>query len=174
MTVTFADQILNDFPLTRGKARILTLMKFLERLEPRGRKTQLTELATAFVHRSQRRGMVIVISDLFDPSGFEHGLDLLRHHRYEPHVLQLYDRQEAEPDFMGDVELLDVETEELRKRTITEKNQRQYRLVFNDFLERVRTYCRGYGIGCTTSSTETAFDELVLGMLRAAGTVKAS
>jgi uncharacterized protein (DUF58 family) len=170
--VAFADRVLSDFPLTRGKARILSLMKFLEGLTPGGQQTNLAELATAFVHRPQRRGLAVVISDLFDPGGFQHGLNLLRHHKYEPNVIQLYDRNEAEPDLLGDVELLDMETGDVKKMTITEKNLRQYRDVFRNFLKSVDDYCRSYAIGCTTSSTDVPFDELILNMMRAAGTVK--
>lgn len=169
--VAFADGILSDFPLTRGKARILSLMNYLDGLEADGDATNLTDLVTAFVHRSQRRGLAIVISDLFDPSGFENGLNMLRHHRYEPHVVQFYDRAEAEPTVLGDVELLDIETEALKKITITEKNLKQYRQIFSKFLESIDSYCRKYGIGCTTTTTETTFDELILHMMRTAGMV---
>ena len=73
------------------------------------------------------------------------------------------------PDFKGDVELLDVETGTIRKVTITERNLRQYRKIFADYLESVRSYCNTYGIGGTRSSTEIPFDELLLRMMRAAG-----
>ena len=99
--------------------------------------TDLARVAQSFVHRGQRRGLAVVLSDLFDPNGFQRGLDLLRHHRYEPHVVQIYDRREAEPDVKGDVELLDVETGTIRKVTITERNLRQYRQIFAEFLESV-------------------------------------
>ena len=88
------------------------------------------------------------------PNGFEHGLDLLRHHRYEPHVIQIFDRREAEPELKGDVELFDVETGTIRKVTVTERNLRQYRKIFADFLESVARYCNTYGIGGTRSTTE--------------------
>jgi uncharacterized protein (DUF58 family) len=167
--VAFAGDIVADFPLTRGKARILGLLKFLEGIEPQGTVTDLGRMARNFVHRGQRRGLAVVISDLFDPNGFERGLDLLRHHRYEPHVVQIFDRREAEPDLKGDIELLDVEIGTIQKVTITERNLRQYRKIFTDYLESVSRYCNTYGIGGTRSSTEIPFDELLLRMMRAAG-----
>ncbi|MFI5460222.1 MAG: DUF58 domain-containing protein [Isosphaerales bacterium] len=167
--VAFAGDIVADFPLTRGKARILSLLKFLEGLEPQGSLTDLARVARNFVHRGQRRGLAVVVSDLFDPNGFERGLDLLRHHRYEPHLVQIYDRREAEPEVKGDVELVDVETGTIRRVTITERNLRQYRRIFAGFLESVRHYCNTYGIGGTTSATDVPFDELLLRMMRAAG-----
>ena len=68
--VAFAGDIVADFPLTRGKARILSLLKFLEGLEPQGTVTDLARVVTNFVHRGQRRGLAVVLSDLFDPKGF--------------------------------------------------------------------------------------------------------
>lgn len=168
----FAGDILADFPLTRGKARILSLLKFLEDLKPQGTLTDLTRVATGFVHRTQRRGLAIVVSDLYDPAGFQRGLDLLRHRRYEPHVVQIYDRREAEPALLGDMELYDIENETAQKVTVTERSLRRYRKIFADFQESVQRYCRNYGLGCTRTSTEIPFDELILKMMRTAGAVR--
>jgi uncharacterized protein (DUF58 family) len=167
--VAFAGDIVADFPLTRGKARVLSLLKFLEGLEAQGTVTDLARVARNFVHRGQRRGLAVVISDLFDPDGYERGLDILRHHRYEPHIVQTFDRREADPQVKGDVELVDAETGAIRKVTITERNLRQYRRIFGDFEESVRRYCGAYGLGGTRTTTDVPFDELLLRMMRAAG-----
>ncbi|REJ91136.1 MAG: DUF58 domain-containing protein [Planctomycetota bacterium] len=169
--VAFANGILHDFPLTRGKNRILTLLQFLEQLEPIGSDTNLRDMVLAFVHRQQRRGLAIVVSDLFDPSGYQNGLDRLRHHKYEPHVVHIYDESEAEPNMLGDVELVDIETEQANKITVTEKHLKTYRRVFGEFLDGARDYCRAYGVGYTRTTADVPFDELVLGMMRRAGTL---
>lgn len=169
--VAFSHEIVADFPLTRGKARILSLLKFLESLEPQGTLTDLARVAAGFVHRTQRRGLAVVVSDFYDPGGFERGLDLLRHRRYEPHVVQIFDRTEAEPAVLGDIELYDVETSTARKVTVTERKLRQYRAIFEKFQQSLLSYCRNYGLGCTRTSTEIPFDELVLKMMRASGEV---
>jgi uncharacterized protein (DUF58 family) len=167
--VAYAGDIIADLPLTRGKGRILAMLKFLEGLESQGTVTDLSRVVTNFVHRGQRRGLAVVLSDLFDPKGFQGGLDLLRHHRYEPHVVHVVDRRDADPGFKGDVELQDVESGTTRKVTVTERNLRQYRKIFADFLESVQSYCNAYGIGGTLAKTEVPFDELLLRMMRAAG-----
>jgi uncharacterized protein (DUF58 family) len=170
--VAFAGDIVADFPLTRGKARILSLLKFFEALPSDGSVTDLARVAKGFVHRTQRRGLAVVVSDLYDPAGFERGLDLLRHHRYEPHLVQIYDRQEADPKLLGDLELFDIETNTIRKVTITERNLRQYRAIYDRFQESVQQYCNSYGLGCTRTSTEVPFDALILKMMRMAGAVR--
>jgi uncharacterized protein (DUF58 family) len=170
--VAFANDIIADFPLTRGKGRILSLLRFLEELKPAGTLTDLGRVAKGFIHRSQRRGLAVVVSDLYDPAGYERGLDILRHRRYEPHVVQIYDRREAEPELKGDMELYDVETETVQKVTVTERNLRQYRKIFAEFQESIQRYCRNYGLGCTRTSTAIPFDELILKMMRTAGAVR--
>src|ERR671936_108484 len=116
--VAFAADIVADFPLTRGKGRILALLKFLEEQRAQGTDTDLARVVSGFVHRNQRRGLAIVVSDLYDPNGFERGLDILRHHRYEPHIIQVHDPREADPtNMLGDLELFDVESETARKVT---------------------------------------------------------
>jgi uncharacterized protein (DUF58 family) len=171
--VAFADDIVADFPLTRGKGRILALLHFLENLQPQGADTNLARVVSGFVHRNQRRGLAIVVSDLYDANGFERGLDLLRHRRYEPHIVQIYDSREANPaNMLGDLELYDIETAQGRKVTVTEKNLRQYRKLFEAFQQSVQRYSNQYGLGCTRTSTEIPFDELILKMMRVAGAVR--
>ncbi len=169
----FASDIVADFPLTRGKGRILALLNFLENLPAQGEDTNLERVATGFIHRDQRRGLAVVVSDLYDPNGFDRGLDLLRHRRYEARVLQVYDKYEKDPpDLLGDVEMWDVESGNARKVTVTEKNLRQYRQLFEEFQGKVQGYCTRHSLSCTQTSTEITFDELILRMMRQAGAVR--
>lgn len=169
--IAFADRIVADFPLTRGKARILSLLDFLEGLSLSGEDTNFGASMQEFVRRNQRLGLAIVVSDLFAPDGFERGLDLLRHRRYESHVLQLHDPREAQPEFLGDVELFDVENGSSRKVTVTEKALASYRKLFDEHQASVAEYGRERGVGVTQSTTAVPFDDLILKMMRAAGAV---
>ena len=150
------------------------LAEVMSRLDELHRNpNSVTGKATGFVHRDQRRRLVVIVSDLYDPNGFERGLDLLRHRRYEPHVVQMYDKYEKEPsDILGDVEMWDVESGTSRKVTVTEKNLRQYRQLFEEFQQSVQSYCNRHSLGCTRTSTDVAFDELILRMMRQAGAVR--
>ena len=73
---------------------------------------------------------------------------------------------------LGDVEMWDVESGTNRKVTITERNLKQYKKLFGEFQERVQGYGNRYGLGCTRTSTEIPFDELILKMMRQAGAVR--
>jgi len=165
--LAFSDTIIDEFPLTRGKAQILPLMKFLENLEVSGADTSIARGVQGLVHRSGRSGMTVVVSDLFDESGFESGLDQLRYRRYDGHVLQLHDQKELDPPMLGDVEMVDVETGSNRKVTVTERNIRKYKQLFEEHQSSVREYCRNYAMGCTQTPAHVPFDDLILNMMRA-------
>lgn len=165
----YADDVKATFPITRGKDRILTLLRFLEDLETTGEGTRLKQVASSLVQRTQRTGLAVIISDFYDQHGFRDGVDLLRYRRFEPHLIQLHTAEEARPTWLGDIELRDIETGELRKLTINERKLRQYQQVFTKFLEAMEAYCRGYSLSFTRTTTDVPFDELVLRMMRSAG-----
>ena len=166
--VVFANEVVAEFPLTRGKDRILTVLQFLERLEPSGTGTNLASAMASFVNRTRRRGLVLVISDLLDPAGYEQGLDLIRHHRFELHVIQLHEAEEASPKLKGDLELVNIETGLGRRVTITERLLRRYRQLFAEHQESLQRYCHRHSVGRTQASTAVAFDQLVLRMMQQA------
>ncbi|HQX53661.1 MAG TPA: DUF58 domain-containing protein [Planctomycetaceae bacterium] len=167
--IAYADGVFAELPITRGKARILPVMRFLEELPTSGNDTNLAKAVQGLLHRSARTGLAVVISDLFDEHGFQRGLDQLRHRRFDTHVIQLHDPKEADPSLLGDAELVDVETEVARKVTVTERNLKMYRQLFNDHQLAVREYCRTYNLGCTQSPSVIRFDDLVMRMMRESG-----
>ncbi len=170
--VAFAENILDVFPLTRGKQHILSLMRFLERCETGGSATNLATVVREFSHRKQRSGLAVVVSDLFDPAGFQQGIDLLRFQQYEPSLIQVHDHSEAQPQLRGDLRLIDMETGRERNATVSESVLRRYKAKFTEFLDSVKKYCVGNGFGCTISQTQIPFDQLILRMMREAGAVK--
>ena len=78
---------------------------------------------------------------------------------------------EARPSLLGEIELVDIETDSIRKVTITERALREYRRVFDEFQIGVAAYGKKYGLGCTQTTNEVKFDDLVLRMMRTAGAV---
>jgi uncharacterized protein (DUF58 family) len=167
--MAYADKPLDVLPLTRGKDRVLSILKFLENTKTSGTATDLATVAKSLVNRAQRTGLVVIISDLYDQAGFRAGVDLLRHRRFEPHVIQIHTAEEANPTILGDIELDEVETGQRRKITVTERKLKQYKQLFDEFLTSIETYCKTYSLSCTRSTTDLPFDELIMRMMRASG-----
>ena len=116
--VTFDDAIRGRLPPTRGKNRFFTAFKFLREQHADG-PTGPAESLRMFVTQNKRRGIAILISDLYDPKGFEDGINILRYQKFETHVIQVFDPTEVRPPLHGDVRLVDEETGEAREITVT-------------------------------------------------------
>ena len=166
--LAYDDRVRATMPLIRGKNQIVSLLRFLETLACGGQRTDLQSVIGEFVNRAPRTGLAIVISDLYDQQGFRDGIDRLRYARFEPHVIQIHTPGEASPTFLGDMELVDCESGVQKKVTVTERKLRQYKTLFQTFLDDVETYCRNHGLSHTRATTDVPFDAVLLRMMRTA------
>ncbi len=121
------------------------------------------------MRRYQRHGPAVVISDLYDPRGFQPALDVLRERGYEPRLVQLHDPREAQPELFGELELFDVEAETARQGTITEWGLRRYGEVYAEYQESVRSYCARHGLAHVPIANDAPEDEALLEVLGVGG-----
>ncbi len=168
----YDEKIGSTMPLLRGKNNALSMLRYLQTLSTSGDRTRLSDVVGDFARRAPRRGLVLLISDLFDQTGFRDGVDSLRHQRFEPHVIQVHTPAEAHPKLLGDLELLDVESNRSTKVTITERKLKQYEKLFQQFSDEIEMYCRKYGLSHTRATSDVPFDQVLLKMMRVARAVR--
>lgn len=169
--VPFSSAVDDRMAPTRGKAQIFKVFDFLDRCEA-GDQTTLKDAFKTFVSENKRPGLAVIISDFYDPEGFDEGLDVLRYHRFEPMVIQLFDQREFEISVQGDVELVDCETGEVRQMTVTPAMMKEYKRVFREFCDELQTYCTRRQILYFRAAIQQPFEELVLKIFRAGGFLK--
>jgi uncharacterized protein (DUF58 family) len=157
--------------LVRGKAQIHPLLELLAGLEPSGR-TNLGAAVTGLVQRHRRRGLVVVISDFYDPVGFERGLDRLRYGRFEPVIVQITAPDEAAPPLRGELTIIDVETGEERPVTVTPAVAAGYRQRYEARLRGLSRFCRERAIPCFQVTSDHPLEDLVLRVLRTGDLLK--
>jgi uncharacterized protein (DUF58 family) len=159
------ERVVEGWPPTRGRNQILGLVDFLAAVEPSGR-TRLNEGLGEYALRSREPGLVVVLSDLLDPGGFEVGVRALLERRFDVHLLHLLDPEEMNPTLGGDLRLTDSETGEQRDLTVDGDAVRAYRDRLYQFLERVEGACRSREIGYHRVITDTPVEEFVIAQLR--------
>lgn len=157
-------------PEGRGRARIFSVFDFLRPLRAEGR-TALADAVGTFVAQNKRRGLAVLVSDLYDPSGFETALDRLRYARFEPSVVQIVDPEEAEPSASGDVTLVDRETGEERAVTLTPRVLERYRQAYRARQEAIAAACVQKQVALFTLDLRTPPEEAMLSVLRGGGLV---
>ena len=162
----FSGQLHDQMGMTRGKAQIRKVFKFLEKEGAAPAETNFRVALKNFVHQNKRRGLAVVLSDFFDPQGCEEGIRYLQYHKFEVYLLQVLNRSEAEPDFLGDFRLMDVESGRGREVTVNEQLLARYQTTFRAFCDRIDEFATARQIGYLRTFTEVPFDELVLKILR--------
>jgi hypothetical protein len=116
--------------------------------------------------RARDAGLAVVMSDLLDPQGYEAGLRALLERRFDIHVVHLLAPDEMNPEFAGDLRLIDSETGEIRELSVDGDALRAYRRRLHDFLERLETFCRTKEIGYHRVITDTPVEGFVLSQLK--------
>jgi uncharacterized protein (DUF58 family) len=165
--ISFADGIKNELPPQRGKGRIFKVFRFLSDLVPGGETNARASFKT-YCTETRRRGLAVVISDMFDGtgSGFESALDILRHFRHDIFVIQIASHEEIDPRLKGELQLVDSESNASREITITPSLLSAYRAEFEKFCEGIESYCGRYQLGYARTVTDFPFEELVLKVFR--------
>jgi uncharacterized protein (DUF58 family) len=163
-----SDRVMERMPQTRGKARIFKVFRFLRELEPAG-VTDLGDALKAFVAQNKRRGLAVLISDLYDPAGFERGINVLRYNKFDPFVVHIVDPKESRPKLHGDVLLYDCETGDEREVTVTAKVLERFTHVHKDYLAAVQRFCTTHQVPYIEADVDIPFDELILRVFRRGG-----
>jgi uncharacterized protein (DUF58 family) len=166
--VGVTDQLVARMPTARGKGRIFLVFHHLRELDATG-TTDLRDSVRTFVAQHKRRGLAVLISDLYDPAGFEHGINVLRYNKFEPYVLHIVDQSESVPQLKGDVRVYDCETGEEREVTVTTKLLERMQVAWNDYLSEIERFCTANQVAYFRADVETPFDELVLRVFRRGG-----
>ncbi|MGK3991757.1 DUF58 domain-containing protein [Sorangium sp. So ce1024] len=166
--VTATDEISGRMQPTRGKARIFRIFRFLAQARADG-ATDLGEAMKTFVAQHKRRGLAVILSDLYDPVGFERGINVLRYNRFEPFVLHIADAREARPALRGDVRVYDCETGEEREVTVTAKVLDRYAAAYEQYLDEIRRFCTSRQVSYFRADVSVPFDELILRVFRRGG-----
>lgn len=162
------DKVMGRMPQTRGKARIFKVFRFLKELRPDG-QTNLEDALKSFVAQNKKRGLVVLASDLYDPHGFERGINVLRYNKFDPFVVHVVDKQEAKPKLAGDVLLYDCETGDEREVTVTAKVLERFELAYQEYLSEIERFCSSKQVPYIQADVSVPFDDLILRVFRRGG-----
>lgn len=166
--VAVSDGVDERLPPTRGKARIFKVFAFLRALRAEG-TTDLGQALRTFVSQHKRRGLAVLISDFYDPAGFEAGINVLRFNKFEPYVLHIVDKEEAKSGLKGDLRIYDCETGEEQELTVTDAMLGRMRRALGEYRSRIERFCTNRQVAYFAADVSTPFDELVLRVFRRGG-----
>ena len=156
--LTIYDEKVRTFmPPHATKTYLKEILRQLEVIEARN-KTMTSVALHTIAERIKRRGLVIILSDLFDnPHEVMNGLRHFRHKKNEVIVMQILDPVERSFAFGNDAVFKDLETRE-ELTTQPWHIQKAYQSEIKKFLEMYKKECRENNIDYVLLDTSTPFD----------------
>jgi uncharacterized protein (DUF58 family) len=153
----YDERIRTYMPPHATKSYLREILKQLENLEA-GSKTGTGQSLHEIAERLKRRGLVVILSDLFDKpeevmTAFKH----FRHRKNEVIVMQVLDPMERSFAFGGDAIFKDMETAE-ELTTQPYHIQQAYQETMHKFLDTYKRECREHNIDYVLLDTSTPFD----------------
>lgn len=130
-----------DATPSRGRGGLPALLRALDALEARG-GTDLAKSIDRVVQQSGRPGMLVVLSDFFDPGPVTAALTRAAAAGHDVVVVQVVTPEEIEPSFEGDWALEDAETGAVVEVTMDATAIQAYVLRFAGLCEELRAWAR--------------------------------
>ena len=163
--VTFSDRIESFIPPRAQRGYLIEILRALEGITPAG-ETSVGKILQEVAGKMNRRGLVILISDLLDePESILEGLHLFRFKGNDVIVFHLLDPAELELPFEGNILFEDMEQVDLKVTADPKAIHRVYRKVVEEFIERIRNDCQERSIDYQLLSTSTPLDHALVSYL---------
>ena len=154
---TFDTEIRLDMPAHSSPRHFNEMMHRLEQLEP-GRQTDVAETLHKLVNRFKRRGLIVLISDLYDkPDEVVRALHHFRHRRHEVILFHVLDKAEIDFPFRDVIAFHDLETNE-RIQVDPSYVRNTYVAQVEEFIENYRRACAEAQIDYVLTDTSVPYD----------------
>lgn len=154
-----------------GRHRFIPAVNFLQGLKPSGR-TDYFQVAREFISKYPQRGLLIIISDFLDETDCDRPLQFLADFGHELMLLHVWDAEDREPPWEGQLDLTDAETGSMLEIGFDAAARQHYTEAFDAFarnVQRIGLRNSGRYIGL---STATSIEEAVFGPIASSGGIQ--
>ncbi len=163
--VRFDSQVRRYFPARGQPGYLRAMLGDLAQAEPGG-ETALAPVLHEVAERIRRRGLVILISDLFDePEAILNALQHFRFRKHEVIVFHVMADEEREFPFEHWTEFRDLEDPQVRLELDPRSLRAAYRDEVTRFEEELRKGCGRMKIDFVPVNTRVPFDETLVRFL---------
>ena len=147
-----------------GRHRFSPVMDYLTALQAGGR-TDYLEVTRQFISTHPQRGLLIIISDFLDDAGCEKPLQYLADFGHELLLVQVWSEEDRTPPWLGDLDLVDAETESRLQLQFDEAARETYTRGFDKYAESLQQLALRNGGRYVGVSTGMPIEDIIFGSL---------
>jgi uncharacterized protein (DUF58 family) len=157
--------VVSRSPRYTGRKQAADVFRLLRSL-PSVPATDLGAAFAAFLGDRPARGLVMVLSDLFNAADYRAGLHRIVQAGFEVGLIHILSDAELNPKVWGDVELIDSETAETIKISMTLETLTSYQRDLQRWQQDIAEFCRSIGVRYVPTPAERSIEAVLLGDLR--------
>ncbi len=147
-----------------GRHRLSPVMDYLSALETGGR-TDYLEVIRQFISTHQQRGLLIIISDFLDDAGCEKPLQYLADFGHELLLVQVWSDEDRTPPWLGDLDLIDAETDARLQLQFDEAARESYTRGFDKYADSLQQLALRNGGRYVGVSAAVPIEDIIFGSL---------
>jgi uncharacterized protein (DUF58 family) len=164
--LTFDTDVRSHIPASRRRGQLLTILGEIDRIEPSA-QTEFRKPLRFLAEYLSRRGLIVVISDLYDePDNIVAGLRALRAKGNDIVVFHIMDNFELTFPFEDAAQFEDLETRK-KLHVIPEYLRTQYLVILKEHMEKIRKELSGTRIDYVLMDTSKPLDQALFTVLAA-------
>jgi uncharacterized protein (DUF58 family) len=156
----------------RGKSSSYRLLSHLGSLPCVQSPGTMEESIKRFCLKNTGKGIVVVITDLMNKSGYEAALRMLVAREMDIFLIHILSPEELSPRIQGDLKLVDCEDGDRREVSISASLLNRYQQTLSNFIEGAKSFCNRRSIAYVPARSDQAADDLVNEYLRSRGLVR--
>ncbi|RYG72425.1 DUF58 domain-containing protein [Lentibacillus lipolyticus] len=158
------------YPYTKGKAMTKRVLPFIEHVSLTDGKEAFGEHLIKKLHQSGKGSLNIVISDfLDDPTDLFAALKKMQARHQQVLLIQVVLPEEVNPEYSGDLQLVDLETAEQRDVAMSPKVINNYKQLFEAHTESIKSFCRQRGMDLLTCPTSDSLEQSLFSSIMRSG-----
>ena len=135
----FADQLRAALPAKSGNVRKMRIAEALAAQTPGGATDFVASLGK-FAQMGLRKGLLVVVSDFFDPGGIDAVRESLGRQRHRLVLVQLVRQSDRAPELQGDLLLRDCESGQEHDVSVTPEVLAAYKRAYESHQEGLREF----------------------------------
>jgi hypothetical protein len=162
--MAFNEKIVAVKAPARGKKQYPEVLKFLLAHNPAD-QTNVNGCLAEYASICKNPGIAIILSDLFDPKGYEDGLKALAYRNFDINLIHVLDHEELFWSKTGHLLLHETETGENKVTFVDEQLLTLYKKKIDAFISKIKSYCGHYGIHYFLCDTRIPFEDLLTNYL---------
>lgn len=156
-----------SYPHTKGKAMVNKVTNFIEQASLTVGEERFGQHLIQTLDQGRQGSLNIIISDfLDDPADLFAAIKKMQARHQQVLLIQVVVTEEVDPDYLGDLQLVDIETAGLREVSMSQRVINNYKQLFQDHTDKIKSFCYQRGMDfiiCPASNSleETIFSSIM-------------